>query len=130
MKLTTEEIEKRKANLEKLEASVKILADMGAGSGEGEDEGEDKIEELEDKCENLLYGLRYALEEIQYLTRLVAYCEEELYKHESNGHLPSVKSAEQMKRAVSALGLDDEYDVQKRTIYASTNGSVAKMVIG
>jgi hypothetical protein len=41
----------------------------------------------------------------------------------TNGHLPSVKGAEQMQRAVDALGLDKEYDVQKRTVYASLNES-------
>jgi hypothetical protein len=39
------------------------------------------------------------------------------------GHLPPIKSAEQMKEILKTLGLDHDYVVQPQTIYAS-NGSV------
>lgn len=134
MKLTPEELEKRKENLQKLEASMKLLADMSMSSGgesEGEDggESEDKMCELEDKCCQLMFGLSYAWEEIRYLSRLIGYLQEDLMSHMDNGHLPAVKSTEQMKRAVSALGLDDEYNVEKRTLWASQRGG-QKLVIG
>lgn len=43
------------------------------------------------------------------------------YKHaDTSTHLPAVKGAAQMKKAVAALGLDDEYDVKKNVLYCST----------
>lgn len=132
MKLTDEQKKAREENLVKLQASMKLLADMGAESASGEGEGEDKgcckCEELECMCQNLYYAFQYAMEEIQYLGRYVDSVERELYAHESNGHLPAVKSTEQMARAVDALGLNKEYDVQKRTLYAKRGGDV--MVLG
>lgn len=46
----------------------------------------------------------------------------------NKGHLPKLKSKEQMKKAIKALGLEDEYEVIPSTIYAS-NGSIKEYVI-
>ena len=43
----------------------------------------------------------------------------EMWENHRAGHLPNVKSAEQMKRAIDNLGLNEEYEVAKRTIFAS-----------
>ena len=42
-----------------------------------------------------------------------------LYEHTSQGHLPKLAGAAQMEKALKALGLDGDYEVQKRVIYAS-----------
>lgn len=48
-------------------------------------------------------------------------------KH-GQGHLPPIKSAEQMKSILKTLGLDHDYVVQPQTIYAS-DGKVKELVI-
>ena len=56
---------------------------------------------------------------MEYVWARMDRMEQRIWKHESEGHIPPIKSAEQLQRALAALGLDSEYDVQKRTIYAS-----------
>lgn len=50
---------------------------------------------------------------------------EKFWEHEK-GHLPKILSVEQMSRAIEALGLSSEVEVQKRVIYAS-DGKPAKL---
>jgi hypothetical protein len=38
-----------------------------------------------------------------------------------DGHLPPINGPEKMNKALSVLGLDGDYQVEKRTIYASKN---------
>ncbi len=42
-----------------------------------------------------------------------------LYTHMSDGHVPALKSAEQMQRFLDVLNLNSDFEVQKQTIYAS-----------
>lgn len=48
------------------------------------------------------------------------YMQKDFYEH-LKGHLPSVKSKEQLKRAIDALGLNEEYEVKPTVIYASNS---------
>ena len=43
------------------------------------------------------------------------------YKHSSTagGHLPPILGADKMNKALKALGLDGEYNVNKKELYAS-----------
>jgi len=50
--------------------------------------------------------------------RRINYIWSEIYAH-YKGHLPSVPSVEQMKKAVKALGLSEEYEVQSKVIFAN-----------
>lgn len=43
----------------------------------------------------------------------------QLYDHTDKGHLPPIVGAGRMQKALKAVGLDDDYDVQKKTIYAN-----------
>ena len=43
---------------------------------------------------------------------------EELYNH-YDGHLPKIPSSSQMKTALKSMGLSDEYEVQKKVIFAN-----------
>jgi hypothetical protein len=56
------------------------------------------------------YDLKYIKQELEYLWKRIA-------NHEEN-HLPQVKSMEQLKRAIKALGLEEEYEVVPQRIYA------------
>lgn len=43
-----------------------------------------------------------------------------IYEHAHDGHLPEIEGAAAMEKALKALGLDGDYKVEKKTIYAST----------
>lgn len=66
-------------------------------------------------------------EDIQWLHDRINFLREdyyrlsdEIWKHKMDGHLPKLEGAGQMKKALKALGLDEDYEVQKKVIYAST----------
>lgn len=59
----------------------------------------------------------------QAMAAEMQYHRDQFYDH-VKGHLPPIHSAEQMKRAVAALGMDKEYDVQKRVVFASSGGEL------
>lgn len=80
---------------------------------------DDKMSSLMSYVQDLNYAFRSLSYQIDYLF-------ESLSAHRQ-GHLPPIKSTEQMERAIKSLGLDKEYDVEKRTIYASRG---AQFVIG
>ena len=52
----------------------------------------------------------YMMQEVDYLYKVLG--------SHFQGHLPPIKSTEQMSRAIEALGLDKEYEVEPRVIYA------------
>lgn len=74
---------------------------------------EDTVEEaFSAAMDYMRYQSEYLMSEINYLWQQFA-------RHQE-GHLPAVKSAEQMSRVVDKLGLDKEYEVLKKVIYAKT----------
>jgi len=75
---------------------------------------------------NLVYDLNRATRE--YLHEL----ERELYDHASvqNGHLPRIKGAGAMEKALKALGMDEDYTVEKSVIYSvASRGGAPEFVI-
>jgi hypothetical protein len=74
---------------------------------------------------NMVYRDLYREIEWQnrYLNERMDYIHERLSKH-NEGHLPPIKSNEQMAKAIEALGLSEEYEVVKKKIY---NESFASM---
>lgn len=122
IKLSKEEIDKRSETLTKLEASVKIIAD--AADMIGVDPKEEEMDEddmmVQAQIRSLAYALNDIVRSIEYLRQDIDSMYKILFSHMESGHLPAVKSAEQMARAINKLGLGDEYEVQKKMIYAST----------
>lgn len=59
------------------------------------------------------YQLNWVWSEIDWLAN-------RLYKHETNGHLPPINGAEKMQKALDALGIGGDYEIQKPIVYAST----------
>ncbi len=47
-----------------------------------------------------------------------------LYEHKNNGHLPPIVGAQAMTKALKAVGLDGDYSVEPKVIYAS-DGSIS-----
>ena len=71
-------------------------------------------------------AVSYLYDEMNYNMGFVRQEIDDLWNYNirhSDGHLPSVQGTEQMTRAVKALGLDKEYEVAKKTIWASKGGS-------
>lgn len=69
------------------------------------DEMDTRIEYVYD---HINYKFRYLQEEISYVLQL--------FRDHMKGHLPKIKSTSQMKTALEALGLEDEYEVMKPII--------------
>lgn len=55
---------------------------------------------------------------VGYLERSIGNLQERLYDHTSNGHLPPIKSAGQLEKAIKVLGIGDDYQVVKPVIWA------------
>lgn len=66
--------------------------------------------EMQCYIDDLNYCVRSISNQLQYLWQA--------FQDHMKGHLPAVKSTEQLQRAIDVLGLGDEYDVQKQTVYA------------
>lgn len=62
-------------------------------------------------------------DELNYLYRYISNVEDTIYRHMGDGHLPKVKSTEQLKRAIDVLGLSEEYKVEPITIWAANGQS-------
>jgi len=75
---------------------------------------------MEQHIKNMQHGMSALASQIDCLGSALSYHMDSFSDHKK-GHLPPVKSNEQMKRAVAALGLEDEYDVPKSTISARGN---------
>ena len=58
---------------------------------------------------------------MQYLSNDMTRLYENANRH-MDGHLPPLKGAGNMKKALKALGMEDDYSVQSPTIYASVDG--------
>jgi hypothetical protein len=65
---------------------------------------------VRDICSSYQYELKWLSEDMRSLR-------ERFFKHEMDGHLPPIKDAGQMKKALKSLGLEDSYNVQTPTVY-------------
>jgi hypothetical protein len=100
----------------------KSKADMGSV-----DCGEPDYMEADDVMEMLCEFSNYFYNEMQYQMNWVwaelDYIENAFYKHVSQGHLPPINGAEKMQKALDALGIGSDYEVQKPIIYAAKSNS-------
>lgn len=60
-------------------------------------------------CDSISYMISNLHDRITYIS-------ESLWEHKK-GHLPAIKTASQMESALSALGLEGDYEVEKPSIY-------------
>ena len=67
----------------------------------------------------------YIFKEMQYqmnwLWAEISYLRNSFYQHVDNGHLPPIKGAEKMEKALTALGIGGDYEVKKPVIYSSAS---------
>lgn len=119
------EFNKNKEELSKLNQSFAALNDgfkklidkkkeiKGEHTGEKEDEMMEYMHSLFSNVHN----------RISYAENMIYGCMDDQYKHKSVGHLP-VLSASQMKKAMTKMGLDEDFDIRPATtVYASKGRS-------
>ena len=83
----------------------------------------DKVCYISSYLDSLNYSLRYTNERLDYLST-------SLWNHISTGHIPAITSPSQMQGALEALGISEDYSVNKRVIYAtSKNGKSLDAII-
>lgn len=82
----------------------------------------DAVEIIKNECDinELERTVSYLKDELSYVYRYLYNLEEALYKHKNDGHLPKIPGVTAMKKALEVLGLSEEYEVEQKTIYASS----------
>lgn len=74
--------------------------------------------------EDLHHLASYIVRELQYQTNWLwaelDYLSDTFYKHKQ-GHIPPINGAEKMKKALSTLGIAEDYEIIKPVIFASKN---------
>lgn len=84
-------------------------------------ESKANVDDICCRLDNLAYSINYISNSINELYRYVNSVENHLYKHLDNGHIPPILGAEKFANALEALGIDGDYKVEKKTIWASQN---------
>lgn len=74
----------------------------------------DKEREMRWAIEDLSYEVKYALAQMNYLYGAL--------ENHYDGHLPPIVGAGKLEKALKALGMDDDYEVKKRAIFANKRG--------
>ena len=121
-------------NLEKLRSVIKRIPDSKeqASASMGVNMCCDGIQQ--DCCEpevdysDLAVIYQYVDSMLSYLRSNVQDIQSLLWAHINNGHLPVIQGAEGMAKALKALGMDGDYQVQKQTVYAN-NGAPQEVLI-
>jgi len=72
-----------------------------------------------------------SMEDIRWINERIGSLRDELYRlwddlynHKHNGHIPAINGAKAMNKALKSLGLDEDYEVERKVIYAS-DGSIS-----
>jgi hypothetical protein len=110
------------AFLRSIGLTINTTIKLETSASEGEVETENESEEGDDMEEMIKKELDYVHQRIRnlysYVENLYNNILNQFYQHQQ-GHLPKMQSAEQLEKALKVLGLDKEYQVEKKTIYAS-----------
>jgi len=82
------------------------------------------LDEVRSCLDSMNYKFSYLVDEINYIYKYTQRLEELFYQHITNGHIPPISGPEKMSKAIKVLGLDGDYEVNKKQIWASKNGIV------
>ena len=72
------------------------------------------------------YFMREMQWQVNWLTSEIDYLYSMMYEHKQ-GHLPKVNSPSQMEAALKVLGLDGDYDVMKKVVYAKNGMKINQL---
>ena len=84
-----------------------------------EDKEESEADESEKNAEMLKYESEWLNTKLQWLQEDLNYIVKIIIEHINKGHIPPIASVEQMKRVIEVLGLEDEYVVKPKEVYAA-----------
>ena len=101
-----------------LEKCAKIKADMATCKPE---DMQSQLTEMVNSIYNSMSNMR------DYIYSDINYLHDRISKH-LDGHLPAIKGAAAMNKALKSLGCDGDYQVQKQTVYASCNGQLTAVI--
>ena len=96
---------------------------MPGGGMDSETEDDDMEEELA----NIKYALSSLGSYLKYLEEAQYRMSESMYKH-NDGHMPKL-SAGAMKKLLKVCGMDEDYEVAKKVIYASDSSKAIRATI-
>lgn len=124
------DLNKAKTEIKQLQTSFastqekfkKIRADYGQPDGGDSEDSKD----MEDYMDQMCQMMDCCNASINSLYDYVGRVQSQLWSYvdgHSKGHLPACASVEQLTNAIAALGLDSEYQVNKKQIYASKDGN-------
>ena len=65
---------------------------------------------VKNACSSIQYEMKWMHEDVSSLWKKIS-------EHVNEGHLPPIKDAAAMKKALKALGMEDSYNVQVPTVY-------------
>ena len=68
----------------------------------------------------------YIESELSWLSKRISSLDERLYRHAEEGHLPPIQGAGKLEGAMKKLGIDDDYDVKKRVVWAEDGTVLAR----
>lgn len=68
------------------------------------------------------YFVEYIGYEMNWIASEIRYLENAFYRHQ-NGHLPAIEGAGKMERALETLGIKEDYEVEKKRIFATSNNT-------
>jgi len=78
--------------------------------------------EIDEKIARCMEGMSSSInKELSWMNQRIDYLAKALYEHKE-GHLPNPQTPSQMQTAIETLGMGEDYEVKKRTIYASYEG--------
>jgi len=86
-----------------------LKADMDIAKESGDVPINDKL----NACMNAMYGM------IENVHKRINQTQADMYAHKNDGHLPKCPSPEHMEAALKALKWDKNFEVAKKTVFAS-----------
>jgi hypothetical protein len=109
------ELDKLKQAMASIDDKIKVVkADMDAKEG-----AESEASKMFGYCYDLINGLR------SYVYQIEGSFYDAMREHRV-GHLPPIKGAGKLEKAMEKLGISDDYEIIKPTIYASASRNGAK----
>jgi hypothetical protein len=84
-------------------------------------------DEVDEKMANAMdYMYRSMDRQCEYMNERIDRLARAFYEH-TDKHLPNPQTPSQMQKAVTALGMGEDYEVKKRTIYATHGDKTLEM---
>lgn len=98
-----------------------------------EDDDEDKEEMMEEINSRISEMFHYTISLVDDVYRNVAMFEDEMFSYinkHRQGHLPPIEGAGKMQKALETLGISDDYEIEKKSIYANLRNKKGVVEVG